>query len=212
MKINLSIILCCLLSIPGAFSQTTPLDAASIARVKKGVEEAALRTSTIVAGFTQEKEMSILEEKMRSTGRFYFKKDKQLRWEYTKPYSYIIIINNDRITIKDEQKTNSFDTRSNKVFGEINKIIVGSIRGTLLNDPQNFRTSYYNSSAAWIVKLVPLSAALKSSLKEITLHFDKKDFSVNRVEMTENTGDKTVIIFTDKKFNQPVANEKFILR
>lgn len=193
-------------------SQTSPMDAASVLRLKKSIEESAAHTSTITANFLQEKEMSILDEKIRSSGKFFFKKERLLRWEYLQPYSYIIVINNDRITVQDEKKTSHFDSRGNKVFSEVNRIIVGSIRGTLLGDEQNFRNSFFENGSAFIVKLVPLSSSLKSSLKEITLHFNKKDYSVDRLEMTENTGDRTVIIFTDKKFNDLLPDEKFDLR
>lgn len=194
------------------FSQNSPMDAASVNRLKTHIEESAGRTNTITANFTQEKEMSILDEKIRSSGKFYFKRERLLRWEYTTPYSYLIIINNDRITVRDESKTSHFDSRGNNVFSEVNRIIVGSIRGTLLYDEQNFRQSYLESSNAFIVKLVPLSAGLKSSLREITLYFNKQDYSVDRLDITENTGDKTVIVFSGKVFNEPLADEKFSAR
>jgi outer membrane lipoprotein-sorting protein len=190
-------------------AQQQVTDPAGIARMRKGVEEAAARTSTITAAFTQE--MNILEEKIFSSGKFYFKKEKLLRWEYTQPYSYIIVINNEGISIRDERKTSHFDTR-NKVFGEVNRIIVGSIRGTLLSDEANFKASYAEEKSFWIVKLVPLSAGIKGSLSLITLWFDKKDYSVSKLEMAENTGDQTTIAFTDKRFNEPIADEKFILK
>jgi outer membrane lipoprotein-sorting protein len=212
MRSKLFILFFLLLGCIAGNAQRSLSDASEIARIKKGAADAAGRTSTIISGFTQEKEMNILEEKIRSSGKFYFKKEKLLRWEYIQPYSYIIVINNDRITVRDEKKTSQFDARSNKVFTEVNRIIVGSIRGTLLNDEQNFSASFADGSTAWIVKLVPLSAGLKSTLSQIILWFDKKDFSVTRLEMIENTGDKTIITFTDKRFNEPIADEKFILK
>ena len=67
------------------------------------------KTSTITTGFTQEKEMSFMEEKAVSSGKFYFKKERQLRWEYTGPFTYAIILNNDRIRIIDEGKSKDFE-------------------------------------------------------------------------------------------------------
>lgn len=200
-----------LFSFCAGYSQQPLSDPAGISLIRKGVEDAAYRTNTITAEFTQEKEMNILEEKIRSSGKFYFKKERLLRWEYIQPYSYIIVINNDRISIRDDKKTSQFDTR-NKVFGEINRIIVGSIRGTLLDDEQNFKASYADGKTAWIVTLVPLTAGLKGSLSKITLWFDKRDYSVSKLEMAENTGDQTTITFTEKRFNEPVADEKFTLK
>lgn len=201
-----------LIGVFAGYAQRPLSDPAEIDRIRKGVEDAAGKTSTIIAGFTQEKEMTILEEKIRSAGKFYFKKEKLLRWEYTQPYSYVIVINNDRITVRDDNKTSQFDTRNNKVFTEVNRIIVGSIRGTLLNDEQNFTATYADGNTAWVVKLLPLSAGLKGTLAQITLWFDKKDYSVIRLEMAENAGDKTVITFTDKRFNEPIADEKFTIK
>lgn len=211
MKARLSILILLLSGFGAVQAQQPVTDPEGIARIRKGVEDVAARTSTITAAFTQEKEMNILEEKIFSSGKFYFKKEKLLRWEYIQPYSYIIAINNERISIRDERKTSHFDTR-NKVFGEVNRIIVGSIRGTLLNDEVNFKASYADGKTAWIVKLVPLSAGIKGSLSLITLWFDKKDYSVSKLEMAENTGDQTTITFTDKRFNEPIADEKFILK
>jgi len=211
MRIRTFLTMILLAAAAGAFTQDAPLDAAAIARLKKGVAEAAVSTSTIIANFTQEKEMSILDEKIRSSGTFYFKKEKMLRWEYIKPYSYIIVINNDRITMRDEKKTTQADSRNSKLFSQVNSIMVGSIRGTLLNDEQNYRMSFHDGKSAWVARLAPLTPPLNTSLKEITLFFSKQDFSVDRLEMMENTGDRTVIIFTEKRFNQPVADEKFVL-
>jgi outer membrane lipoprotein-sorting protein len=205
------ILLFLFLSAAMAKAQQPVTDAGRISSIRKGVEEAAARTATIIASFTQDKEMSILDEKLSSSGNFYFKKEKMLRWEYTRPYSYIIVINNDRITIRDDSKTSQFDTR-NKVFSEVNRIIVGSIRGTLLNDEANFRSSFAESTSSWVVKLVPLTEGLKETLSAITLWFDKKDFSVGKLEMTEVTGDRTVITFTEKRFNESIADEKFSVK
>jgi outer membrane lipoprotein-sorting protein len=208
MILGFSLLIACI----AGSAQHPVTDAGEIARILKSVEEAAARTTTISAAFTQEKEMSIMDERILSSGRFSFKKERLLRWEYMQPYSYIVVINNDRIAIRDETRTSQFDTRNNKVFAEVNKIIVGSIRGTLLQDQQNFRITYEDGNSSWIVKLVPLSPGLKGTLSRITLWLDKKDHSVSKLEMAENNGDKTTITFSGKRFNEPVADEKFILK
>jgi outer membrane lipoprotein-sorting protein len=187
------------------------MDAASVASLKINVKEVARTTRTITSDFIQEKEMSMIAEKITSRGKFYFKKEKMLRWEYVQPFTYIIVINNDRISIRDENKVNQFNVQSNKVFMEINRVILGSIQGTLLTDEQNFKATFYESSASWIVKLKTLSPKLKESLSEIVIYFDRTDYSVNRLDMNEPGGDRTSIRFTARKLNQTIADEKFVL-
>ena len=89
------------------------------------------KTNTITADFSQVKEMSFLEEKAISSGKFYFEKEKKLRWEYTEPFSYAIILNNDRLRIIDEGKSKDFEAGSNRMFLEISNIMTGMVNGTL---------------------------------------------------------------------------------
>jgi len=209
----------CIMMVAGFFldlqvanAQTKEMDPAAIANLKKQVRETALKTLTLSCNFTQEKEMSMIAEKIVSGGKFYLKKEKMLRWEYLKPFSYLIIFNNDHITIKDESKVTRFNTQTNKLFLEINRVILGSIQGTLLDDTQNFSARYSETPSACIVKLKTLSPRLKESLSEITIWFDRKDYSVSSIVMHEPGGDQTKITFSARSINQPIPDEKFIVQ
>jgi outer membrane lipoprotein-sorting protein len=193
----------------GAAGQNTPVSPAAARSLKQAVTQAARSTATIFCEFRQEKVMNMISEQITSTGRFYLKKEKMMRWEYIRPFSYVIIINNDRITIKDENKISRYSVQSSRVFLEISKIIEGSIRGTLLTDEKHFKASLFENPAAWVVKLKPLDAKMKEALDEIVIWFNRKDYSVDRVEMNEPGGDCTRITFTSKTMNQPIADEKF---
>jgi outer membrane lipoprotein-sorting protein len=126
------ILLLLVLPVLSAIAQDRPCTPAETALIREGVRKAAATVQSISSDFTQEKEMKILEEKIRSKGRFLFKKESKLRWEYTSPFSYTILINGPVITIRDETSTRAFNMQSNKVFAEVNAIILGSVRGTLL--------------------------------------------------------------------------------
>jgi outer membrane lipoprotein-sorting protein len=194
-----------------ASAQQVQMDAASIESLKNHVMTLAQKTTTISSDFIQEKEMNMIREKIISRGKFYLKREKMLRWEYIKPVSYIIIIINDKITIKDENKVNQFNIESNKVFLEINRLILGSIQGTVLSDEQNFSASFFENSSSWIAKLKTKAPKMKESLAEIVIWFDRQDYSVTRLEMLEPGGDCTRISFTARKFNQPIPDEKFMV-
>jgi len=176
---------------------------------KKKLSIESKKITTISSNFIQEKNLDVLSEMIISRGHFYFKKEKKLRWEYLQPFSYLIIFQNDKIMIKDENKKNTFDANANKMFGEINRIMIGCVQGTLLEDEKNYQTQYFENNSTFLVKLHPLSPALKEILKEIWIYFSKADFTVTRLEMHESSGDYTKIDFTDKKLNDPVPDEKF---
>lgn len=171
---------------------------------------ASSKTNTITADFTQVKEMSFLEEKAVSSGKFYFEKEKKLRWEYTKPFSYAIILNNDRIRIIDEGKSKDFEAGSNRMFLEISNIMTGMVNGTLLNSPQ-FATTWSEGTDYYLAVLIPTGTDLKDYLTRIELKLNKQDYTVDELKMFEKSGDYTVITFHNKKLNETIPAEIFRL-
>lgn len=166
------------------------------------------KSNTITADFTQEKEMSFMQETVVSRGRFYFQKEKMLRWEYTEPFEYAIILRNNRIRILDEGKIKDFDAGSNRMFTEIGEIMSGMVNGTLLHSDK-FRTRWFESEEQYIVELTPVGTAMQDYLSAIILLLSKKDFSVDGLKMVEKTGDYTRITFHDKKFNETIPASIF---
>src|ERR1700681_1733959 len=91
---------------------------------KKSFAEATAATESIQSGFIQEKTLTMLSEKIRSTGKFWYRKKNKLRMEYTQPYPYLMILNAGKIFIKEGQKENKISANSNKVFQQVNRILI----------------------------------------------------------------------------------------
>lgn len=168
------------------------------------------KTTSITADFTQVKDMSFMEEKVTSSGRFYFQKEKQMRWEYTAPFDYAIILNGDRIRIIDEGKSKDFDTGSNRMFLEISNVMTWMVNGTLLNSNQ-FTTTWYEAPGYYKAVLVPTGAMMKDYLTRIELKLSKSDYTVDELKMFEKSGDYTLITFRNKKLNETIPAEIFRL-
>ena len=212
---NISI---CLISAIFILSMLNGFSQAGFTRMKnpqqfsRSLAETTQTTNTIESKFVQEKNLSVISEKIITRGIFYFKKENKLRWEYTDPFRYLIIMNGDKVLIKDEKQENRFDAASNKVFSEINSIMVGSIRGTILNENKKFNIDYQENTEFNLVKLIPLSPQLKVFIAEIRIFFNKVNYSVSRLEIEEPSGDFTKIEFSGLKINTPVSDENFSVR
>jgi outer membrane lipoprotein-sorting protein len=181
-------------------------------KFSRSLSEITKSTGTIESKFIQEKNLSVISEKIITRGNFYFKKENKLRWEYTDPFRYLIIMNGDKVLIKDEKKENRFDAASNKVFTEVNSIMVGSIRGTILEENKKFKIDYQENAEFNLVKLIPVSQQLKSYIAEIRIFFNKANYLVSKLEIEESSGDLTKIEFTGMKINTPVSDEIFSVR
>lgn len=179
--------------------------------LKVKIESMSKATNSIESDFIQEKNLSMLSEKIISKGHFVFKKDNLLRWEYASPSKYLIIINKEKIMIKDEKKTSKYDMNSNKVFKEINDIMLSCVQGTIFKS-KKFKTQYYENEKFYKLELWPQDKNMKNAFKKINLYFDKNVTSVSKIEMIESSDDITLLDFSNKKTNVPVAETLFILK
>jgi len=184
---------------------------ADFATFKTAFAAATQKTNSIKSDFVQEKNLSMLSEKIVSKGKFWFKKESQVRMEYNHPYQYLMILNKDKVFVKDGQKENKISTKSNKIFQQINKIMIDCMQGTALNNP-DFKTRVFESKNSSLVELIPVTKGLKELFKTITVVVDKKDYSVISIEMQELSGDNTIIRFSNKELNATIPDALFTIK
>jgi len=194
-----------------AFSQPMSEMKNSDAFIKK-LTEHSKTLSTIESDFTQKKYLEILEETIISKGYFCFKKENRIRWEYLTPYKYLIIINNHKIQIRDDKKTNTFDSNSNKLFQSMNDMMSSCLKGDLTTLAKQYHIQYLENGTHYVVQMEPKTKQMKEYLKQMQLFFDKTDYSVAKIKMVEPSSDYTEISLINKKVNTPIADEKFVLR
>jgi outer membrane lipoprotein-sorting protein len=184
---------------------------ADLVKFKAVFAATALKTTSIKSDFTQDKNLSMLSEKITSKGNFWFKKDSRVRMEYTQPFKYLMILNKDKVYVKDGAKESKVSTRSNKMFQQINKIMIDCMQGTML-DNTDFKTRVFENKTAALVELTPVSKGMKEMFKSINVVVDKKDFSVTSIQMLELSGDNTIMRFTNKELNAPIADNLFDIK
>lgn len=178
--------------------------------IKTKITEFSDKTNSINSDFVQEKHLEILEEPLISKGKFLYKKQNNIRWEYISPIKYIIVIHNGKFIIKDETKVSEYDIESNKMFKEINNMIVASMKGEIINN-KDFNTSFYENEIYYLSKLIPNKKEISDFIKTIKIYFDKSDFSVSKVIMQESEEDYTLIKFENKKINTEINDNLFIV-
>ena len=177
---------------------------------KESFSKESAKVQTIVSSFTQEKQLIALTETITSTGDFWFKRSNQVRIDYKKPFVYRMIMNGDKILIKDEQKENRINVRSNKLFQQVNRIMLDCIQGSILSS-KDFSTRVFEDKSHYLLELTPTGKGIRDFFDVILLKVERKDYSVASIEMIEPGGDKTLMTFSDKKLNSPVNDEVFAL-
>ena len=178
---------------------------------KKKMAATSVSTNTIKADFIQEKNLEMISEKIISKGIFRFQKPGKIRMEYREPFRYIMVINGNKVTISDEQKTNSFSAKSNKLFTTVNNIILDCVQGTALYN-KDFDAKVFRSEQQYLMLLTPRKKDLQEFFEGIYVYLHLEDLKVLKMEMKEPSGDNTIITFLNQEINTKLPDADFIIK
>lgn len=192
-----------------SFGQYTGFKAVeNITAFKTQFTAEAKKTESIRSNFVQEKNLSVLSEKIVSEGKFWFKRANKVRIEYQKPFSYLLIMNGDQMLVKDNDKENKINVNSNKLFQQVNRIMVDCVQGTILTN-KDFKVLVFESDKTYLLEMTPVSKGLKDFFQKILVYVDKSSYSVASIDMREPSGDNTLIRFVQKELNATWSDEIF---
>ncbi len=181
----------------------------SEAQIRTKINQAAAQLQTLQCDFVQTKYLKMLNDKLVSHGKMYYKKSDKLRWEYTTPYHYIFILNGSKVLLKNEKRNDIIDVNQNKVFKEIARLMMNSVVGKSLSDSRDFSSKISSSNSELIATLTPMRKDLKQMFKQISLYFSQSTSLVYKVILVEKNGDKTVIELKNAKKNESINTNIF---
>lgn len=178
------------------------------AALQQAINANNTRIQTITSDFIQVKNMALLEEKIKSKGKFYYKKENKVRIEYTSPFTYLLVMNGNQIMVKDEQKTSKINTKNSKAMQSVNRIMVDCMSGAVFLN-KDFNVIAYESNNGYLLSMQPATDSMKKMFKQIDVYMNKKTMDVERLSMTELGGDYTDMHFTNTKHNAPLDEVLF---
>ena len=173
------------------------------------IEKTAAQIKTLQCDFQQVKTLGMLNDKMKSQGKMYYRQGNQLRWEYVSPYKYTFILNGGKVLLKSSQKRDVIDVKSSKMFQEITRIMMNSVTGRCLSSKEDFVAVLQKTGKTWTAVLTPKKKQMKQMFKSIKLHISPEQNMVTQVELIEKSGDTTVITLQNAKKNQPINEQIF---
>lgn len=177
----------------GNLPAQTPHDPAE-AELIAAIDRSASAIRSLQCDFTQTKELSLLQDKMVSRGVMYYRQEGgKLHWEYLSPYTYTFVLNGDRVMMRSPGHTDVVETSGNRMFRQIAWIMMHSLTGRCLTQEAEFDTQVRAEDGRWIATLKPVRREMRQFFTEVRLCFDPGRKLVTRVELLEESGDRTVI-------------------
>lgn len=186
--------------------------------VEQQIFQAAREVETLHSDFVQEKYLSMFEEKLVSTGQFYYQRPDLLRWELLTPIASGFVIKGDggRRWHQSIAGSEAFKLNQDKAMALIAQQLFAWAKADLVWLHQHYTITMVTSaddlhtSAEQPIqlRLVP-PADSAGFLRYLLITFAADASYVARVEIHENDGDYTRINFNNTTVNNQIDNRIF---
>lgn len=160
------------------------------------------KMNSISGDIKQEKSFAFLDDKLISEGIFRYQKESKLRWEFSQPFEYIILINETSMRLKEDGEEKQYKGM-NQILRQVKEIILGCIDGSIMTN-KNYNTNFALGSDAIRIQLEPKAKNLKQFIKQIEVQFSKDAATIQKVVLTDPSEDLTEIYFSNIQVNQKV--------
>ncbi|MBQ3710169.1 MAG: outer membrane lipoprotein carrier protein LolA [Bacteroidales bacterium] len=181
--------------------EAAPLSETEAQKVTAALTETATAMQNLQCRFVQQKTSSMLAEPTVSEGVMAYAAPDKLRWEYTAPYPFALLVEGEQIVKVTDGKTEKLDGKSGRMYQGMVDLIMGSASGKQLFDASVFDVTLYDDELYWKAEMTPKRRDMKRMFKQLVFRFDKKTNTINSVEFIESGGDVTSIQFKDLKIN-----------
>ena len=186
-----------------------PLTEAESQSVISALTQAAASMKTLQCGFVQEKTSSMLAEPSIAKGTMHYAAPDRMRWEYTEPYAFALVVNGEKITKMTDGKAEMLDGKSSRMYQGMVGLIMGSASGKKLFDTSVFDVVMFDDDTFWRAEMTPKRRDMKRMFSQLVFRFDKKTKGISRVEFKDASGDLTSIRFEDIKLNEAIGEKVF---
>lgn len=191
---------------------------ADVNALKTKMQSSVSKISSIQSDFTLEKYLSAMSSTMKSSGKFYYKKDDKVKLEFTIPFKQNLVMNGNKLMMESNGKPVVLDATSNPMMGELKKVISACMSGNIANMGSNYKMEYFVDGSNYLIEITPLSADIKKFAERVDLYLDSSDFTVIKMRMTEamkpnqKRNDYSEYVFSNKKMNTEIADSIFSIK
>lgn len=176
---------------------------------RERLAQASRENRTIQCDFTQHRQVRRMKGEIELKGRFYYDNAKAMALIYTQPAGDKVIIRDDRIILKTAGQVTETSTSANPMLQQVALMIRASMTGDLTQFGEGWQIEYDEKEGTGSVRMTPLSRRARKYIDSITLRFDMRSMTLDRMELNETQGGHSVYEFRNKQFNLAVDPARF---
>ncbi len=180
------------------------------------LDASATTVETLAGEFVQRNRLKLFKQELKSEGRIFFRKPRQIRWEYRTPDPSTLILDGQQATLRTpgsaEQK---FDLDRDPTMRTVfDQLLVWLGAGVRVDGKAKLLADYQLSTAEQgglpTLVMVPLQASPVSKVfSRIEIRLDKKTALIRSLLLHEQGGDEKEIVFSRLDKNAKLPADAF---
>ena len=195
-----------------AVAMPAAAQAPAVDEVVKKVDAAKAGVETLAGEFTQKNRVKLFKQELASKGRLYFRKPRQIRWEYTSPDPSVMILDGDQATLRTpDAAPQVFDlTRDATMRAIFEQLLTWLGPGSLAAARADYDLSATGGAAAPVLVLTPrATSAVAKAFARIDLKLDARTWLMKSIVLVEKNGDEKAIDFSRLGRNAKLPPDAF---
>jgi len=198
---------------PKGVASPEPQPNAVLARILEAFDRAQKETSTLVAAFTEKKDLKLLARPVLSRGELYYNRPNQVRWEYVEPDHKVFVITEDMYLAYYPALKRAEEVPIKKFVGKRLFRFIGLGQSIdELGKYYEFRlASQSDLKDTYLLLLAPRKKKLREHVAEMKIWVDTSTYLPRQLQYVEADGDSTMLTFHDVRTNGEVAASRFRL-
>ncbi len=182
-----------------------------LAQVLAGFDAAQMRTTSIVAEFTEEKSIQLLAQPVVARGTFTFRRPNQVRWEYVEPERRLYVITESQYTAYVPSQRKAEEVPISRFIGKRLFRFIGLGQSIAdLETIYDFRLEPVSDMpGTHLLVLTPRKKRVQDKVAEIRIWVDASTSLPRRFRYLEGDGDSTTLTFHESHANVEVAAGAF---
>jgi len=183
-------------------------------RIFERLTELSKDTDSITATINQEKQLSLLKEKICVDGTLIMKKPNMFRWDIVKPDKSIIAVDGETMTVyhPEIKEAQVYNLIGNLIARNTMRFLMITMWGSLNEIEKNFTLNILRKEDEIIFKLVPVSKMISRYVSSIIIHYEESTGFPRGFEITTPKGDKTVTRLSNIKINPEIKTGTFKIK
>src|SRR5882672_1688284 len=188
-----------------------PVSDPTLARILDQWDRKQQESVTLVASFTERKELKLLAKPVVSHGELYYSRPNHVRWEYKEPDHKVYVITEDMYTAYFPALKRAEEVPIKKFLGKrmFRFLAVGQRIGDLARY-YDFRLAPQSDvKGTHLLLLTPRSRTVRDHVAEMKIWVDETTGLPRQLQYFEPDGDTTLLAFEDMRTNVEVAADMY---